>query len=67
MFFQQRYANTYMRSFHLMVNALTNIMQQSGPFGQRHIHAQLCCHQSCQMSHLNGMTQDILAIAGAIF
>ena len=49
-----------------MIDRFANVMQQSGPFGQRNIHAQFRRHHSGQMRNFNRMFQYVLAIAGTI-
>lgn len=53
-------------AFYLVIHRFPDVMQQSSPFGQRHVSADLRGHDPCQMGHFNGMLQYVLAIAGAV-
>ena len=60
-------ADFHVRAFHLMVNCLADIMQQTCTLSKHNVYAQLRSHHACQVCNLNRVVQHILTIAGAIF
>ena len=50
-----------------MVHGLADVVEQPGPLGRVHVHAQFGGHQAGQMSHFRGMLQHILPVAGPVF
>ena len=54
-------------AFHLVVNGLAEVVQQTGTLCQRHIDAKFGRHQTRNMRNLNGVVQHVLAIGRAVF
>lgn len=63
----QLHAQLDMAAFHLMVYRFTQIVEETRPLGQGHIHAQLRSQQACNVGHLNGVVQNVLAVRSAVF
>src|SRR5690606_37488911 len=61
---QQFDADGQVAAFHLVVHSLANIMEQSGPAGNRHVGPQLHGHEAGQVGDLLGVLEDVLAVAG---
>ncbi len=59
---QKFHADLHMGAFHLMIDRLPDIMQQTGAPRDSGIGAQLDGHDSRQMGYLHRMLEDILAI-----
>ena len=62
MFFCQIGPDEGMRSFHLVVYSLADIMEQSGSLGLFHIQPQLSRHHTAQKTDLSGVLEHILSI-----
>ena len=62
----QLHTQLHVAALHLMGDGLAQIVKQTGPLGQGHIDAQLAGHQTGDMGHLDGVAQDVLAVAGAV-
>ena len=52
------------RSFHIVIDGLTDIMQQTGSLRHTNVESELLGEESCDLCDLNGMTQCILTIGG---
>ena len=59
-------ADIHMGAFHLAVNCLADVMQQTGTLCLCCIDAQFSGKNTGDMGNLNGMLQDILSITGAV-
>ena len=53
-------------ALYLVVNGLAQVVQQTGPLGHVHIHAQLGGQQPRDVGHFDGVVQHVLAVAGAV-
>ena len=56
-----------MAAFHLVVDGLAEVVQQTCALGKRHVHAQLAREQPRNVGDLDGVVQDVLAIGCAVF
>ena len=50
--------------FDLVVHRLADVVQETGPLGHVHVGAELGGHDPGQVRHLDGVLQDVLAVAG---
>ena len=53
-------------TFSFVIQSFTDIMQQPGSLCQCHIQTQFASHQTCQLSHLDGMLQYILSVRRSV-
>ena len=60
------HAQLHMGALHLMIDGLAQIVKQTGPLGSLHIGTQLGGHHAGNVGHLDGVLQNVLAIAGAV-
>ena len=59
-------ADRYVRTFQIMIQGLTDIMNQAAATCQVDIDTQFGRHNAGQLSHLNGVTQYVLTVTGTI-
>ena len=60
------HAQIDMGALELVVQGLADIVEQAGPLGSIHVQAQLRGHEAGNVADLDGVLEDILAIAGAV-
>lgn len=54
------------RAFHLVIDGLADVVEQTRALGELHIRAQLRRHQTGQMADLDAVLEHVLAVARAI-
>src|SRR5450756_2034696 len=54
------------RAVDLVVHGLADVVQQAGALGDLDVGAQLGGHDAGEMSHLDGVVEHVLAVAGAV-
>ena len=54
------------RTLHLVIDGLADVMEQTRALGELHIRAQLRRHQTGQMADLDAVLEHVLAVARAI-
>ena len=60
------YADLYMGAFDLVVERLADIMQQTCTSCKGSVHAKLARHDTGEVSHLNGVVEDVLAVGSPV-
>ena len=66
-FFRQIPADNGMRTFHLMVDSLADVVEQPSTFCHSHIYSQLSRHYTTEECDFKRVLQDILTVAGPVF
>ena len=59
-------ANLDMAALDFVGQGFADVVNQTGAFGSSNICAQLGSHYACQMSHLDGVLQYVLTVAGTV-
>ncbi|MPM14307.1 hypothetical protein SDC9_60669 [bioreactor metagenome] len=60
------HAQLHMGAFHLVVHGLAQIVKQARPLGGLRVRAQLYGHHTGDVADLDGVLQNVLAVAGAV-
>ena len=55
-----------MGALELVVQSLADVVEQTGPLGHVHVHPQLRGHEAGDVADLDGVLEDVLAVAGAV-